>query len=61
MEFVKKTHVEEGQKKERYLREQGVAAVEAYIEGERRRREGEITDLERIVGERVRRVRGGGV
>ncbi|KAL9003188.1 MAG: hypothetical protein Q9188_003930 [Gyalolechia gomerana] len=61
VEFVKKTHVEEGQRKERYLREQGVAAMEAYIEGERRRKEGEITDLERIVGERVRRARGGGV
>ncbi|KAL8932983.1 MAG: hypothetical protein Q9216_006580, partial [Gyalolechia sp. 2 TL-2023] len=55
LEFVSKTHVEEGQRKERYLRGQGVAAMEAYMEGERRRKEGEIQDLERIVQERVRR------
>lgn len=47
--------MEEGQRKERYLREQGGAAMDAYVEGERRRKEGEIRDLERIVKVRLER------
>lgn len=55
LEFVKKTHIEEGQRKERYLREKGSAAMEAYVEGERKRKDAEVKDLERIVRIRLER------
>ncbi|KAL8736036.1 MAG: hypothetical protein Q9166_000598 [cf. Caloplaca sp. 2 TL-2023] len=47
--FAKKQQAEELERKGRYYEQQGWAAGNAYVEGEKRRKQGELKDLEEIM------------